>query len=82
MLTLDEVKQFLRIEHASDDAFLSSLITAAVEYMTAAGITSKESELYKLACKLFISMMYEGQEDRVTVSLRNIMLQLKAGEGL
>lgn len=65
MLTLSEVKEYLRIDINDDDQLLQSLITVAIEYLKNA--TGKEYpktdqdnyELEKIYLKLLISYWYE-----------------------
>lgn len=65
MITIQEVKEYLRIDIDEDDLLLQSLITAAIEYLKNA--TGKEYlnsetenyELEKIYLKLLIAHWYE-----------------------
>lgn len=81
MVTLDSVKHWCRIDGDEDDDLISSLIQAADDYFGNAGVKVKTSKLYETAVKMFVKMMYEGTEDKVSVGLNTIILQLKNYEG-
>lgn len=86
--TIPEIKNYLRLDGAEDDAFISSLISVAQEDLTASGITVQTSERYKLAVMLLIANHYEERRPQVvgtvtnklSYSLERIILQLKADE--
>ncbi|MDC3412530.1 head-tail connector protein [Terrihalobacillus insolitus] len=86
--TVVEVKNYLRLDGAEDDAFLGSLITVAQEDLTESGITDQTSERYKLAIMLLVANHYEERRPQVVgtvtnklaYSLERIILQLKAKE--
>lgn len=60
---LEELKLYLRIDGEEEDAFLSSLITAAKAYIK--GATGKEvdpaNDLHKLAVFLYCAHQYENR---------------------
>ncbi|MBH8605994.1 head-tail connector protein [Thermoactinomyces sp. CICC 10521] len=81
-LTLDELKNYLRIDGSEDDSFLTLLIDSAKEYLTNAGVPESDSNLYKLAVMLYIAMQYENRDpsarmDGFNFALQSIILQLK-----
>jgi len=81
-VTLEEVKQYLRIDGSEDDNFLTSLIAAADEYLFDAGVRSTISFRYKLAVMLLVSEWYENRTIRgvssdVSYSVNSIILQLR-----
>jgi len=86
--TTDELKNYLRIDGAEDDAFLSSLITVAQEDLADSGIKNQETERYKLAVMLLVANHYEERRpevvgtvvNKLNYSLERIILQLKAAE--
>jgi uncharacterized phage protein (predicted DNA packaging) len=86
--TAPEVKNYLRLDGAEDDAFIGSLISVAKEDLTASGITVQTSERYKLAVMLLVANHYEERRPQVVgtitnklaYSLERIILQLKAEE--
>ncbi|QKE72659.1 phage gp6-like head-tail connector protein [Arthrobacter citreus] len=84
MLSLNEAKSFLRIDFDDDDSDINGLVLAADLFVV--GATSqnvdKESELYKLACKLLVNHWYLNREvigkaDKLAFSLKEILFQLK-----
>ncbi|MFB7142073.1 head-tail connector protein [Gottfriedia sp. NPDC056225] len=84
MLTLNEAKSFLRIDFDDDDSDINSLVLAADLFVVGASSQNvdKESELYKLACKLLVSHWYlnrevVGKADKLAFSLNEILFQLK-----
>jgi uncharacterized phage protein (predicted DNA packaging) len=86
--TVPEVKNYLRIDGAEDEAFLSSLINVAQEDLAASGITNTNSERYKLAVMIMVANHYEERRPeavgtivaKLSYSLERIILQLKAEE--
>ncbi|MBA4543850.1 phage gp6-like head-tail connector protein [Thermoactinomyces daqus] len=81
-LTLDELKNYLRIDGSEDDSFLTLLIDSAKEYLINAGVPESDSNLYKLAVMLYIAMQYENRDpsarmDGFNFALQSIILQLK-----
>jgi uncharacterized phage protein (predicted DNA packaging) len=85
ILTLDEAKDFLKIEHNDEDTLIQGLIVAAENYIKNA--TGKEfdntNELAKLAVKLLVVNWYENREintdkaNKLAFSLDVILTQLK-----
>lgn len=86
--TVDEIKNYLRVDGAEDDTFLSSLIEAAKEDLTSSGITNQETARYTIAIKLLVANHYEERRPEVigtsiaksNYSLERIIAQLKAEE--
>jgi len=84
MLTLNEVKNYLRIDFDDDDGTIDGLVIAA-DLFVVGGTKSeidKDSELYKLACKLLVNHWYlnrevVGKADKLAYSLDAILFQLK-----
>lgn len=88
MVTLDEVKKYLRIDGDEDDGILSLLISGAEEYLQDAGVpeTAKESARYNLAVMLYVAMYYENRDpgepvEKFNFALESLILQLRAGGG-
>lgn len=93
MLTLSEVKEYLRIDIDDDDQLLQSLITAATEYLkNATGKEYPETDeignkidyaLEKIYLQLLISYWYEkrtpagGVGEDFSFMTRSLMLQLQ-----
>ncbi|KXZ40013.1 uncharacterized phage protein (possible DNA packaging) [Alkalithermobacter thermoalcaliphilus JW-YL-7 = DSM 7308] len=85
ILTVDEVKDFLKIDHEYDNQLIYSLIIAAENYIkNATGIEFDDSnELAKLAVKILVSHWYENREintdksSKLSFSIDAILTQLK-----
>lgn len=83
-MTIEEAKEFLRIDGNDEDLLIQSLLTAAENYLTNAGVTVTSGPLYELAIKLLVSHWYEnravvgvGKADKLAFSLDSIIAQLK-----
>lgn len=89
IVSLDEVKNWLRIDFSDDDTLLSSLIGASETYLkNATGIEYDSSNhLAKLFCMVLISDWYENREligkasDQVRPIINSILMQLSYGGG-
>ena len=66
MLDLAAVKLHLRIDHASEDALLTNLMTAATDtvahYIGATSLDDTAPAAVKLAATLLVGTMYEQRE--------------------
>ena len=60
-ISLDEVKEYLRIDGDEEDSLISFFISAAKTHLENAGVTDKESELYKLAVLIYVTDAYENR---------------------
>jgi uncharacterized phage protein (predicted DNA packaging) len=81
-LTLDELKNYLRVDGSEDDTFLALLIEGAKEYLANAGVPESDSKLYKLAVMLYVALQYENRDpsakmEQFNFALQSIVLQLK-----
>jgi uncharacterized phage protein (predicted DNA packaging) len=84
IVSLDEVKNWLRVDFTDDDALLSTLISAAEEYLkNATGIEyNDQNHLAKLFCMTLIADWYENRElvgrasDQVRPIIQSILTQL------
>jgi uncharacterized phage protein (predicted DNA packaging) len=81
-LTLDEVKNYLRIDGSEDDGILTLLVDGAKEYLANAGVPESDSALYKLAVMLYVALHYENRDpstkmDKMNFAFESIVLQLK-----
>lgn len=84
-VTVDSVKNYLRIDGAEDDSLLDLLIEAAKEYLANAGVVESEQKLYTIAVMLLVSHWYENRgavlvgtiSKTMELSLISIILQLK-----
>jgi len=77
MITLDEVKSYLRISFNDDDALLTMLISVADEYLKGA-ISPKynsTSERAKMLSLIVVSDLYENREmsQKVSGTVRRIV---------
>jgi uncharacterized phage protein (predicted DNA packaging) len=89
IVSLDEVKTWLRVDFSDDDALLSILISAAEEYLkNATGITFDATNyLAKIFCMTLIADWYENREligkasDQVRPILQSILAQLTYAYG-
>lgn len=63
MLTLGEVKEYLRVDFEDDDALISSLMAVADDYLKASVGTGydKESERAKILSLILISDLYDNR---------------------
>lgn len=77
MLTLAEVKSFLRIDFDDDDGMLESLMKVADEYLTGAiGKTyNKEAERAKLLALIVVQDLYDsrGMIEKVSGTVRKLI---------
>ncbi|MGG2988735.1 head-tail connector protein [Geobacillus stearothermophilus] len=89
IVSLDEVKKWLRIDFSEDDALLTTLISAAEEYLkNATGITyDSANHLAKLFCMTLIADWYENREmigkatDQTRPIIQSILTQLTYSYG-
>ncbi|NNV07779.1 phage gp6-like head-tail connector protein [Geobacillus sp. MMMUD3] len=89
IITLDEAKQWLRIDHNDEDSLISTLISAAEKYLVnATGNTfDNTNELAKLFCYVLVSDWYENRElmgrvsDQVRPIIQSMLVQLTHAYG-
>lgn len=64
IVTLNEAKEWLRVDHNEDDTLIQSLITASEQYLkNATGIDYDDTnELAKVYCMVLITDWYEKRE--------------------
>lgn len=81
MMDLDELKAYLRLDTDDEDAELLSMQAAAVDYLTAAGITNKNSARYALAVKGLVLHLYDHRDDSAPIGrgLQLLINQLQLG---
>jgi uncharacterized phage protein (predicted DNA packaging) len=90
IVSLEEVKSWLRIDFSEDDALLTTLISAAEAYLkNATGVEYDENNhLAKLFCMTLISDWYENREmigkasDQIRPIINSILMQLTYGGGV
>lgn len=81
-ISLDEAKQYLRIDGSEDDDILTSFVVAAEEYLVDAGVTNTKAERYKIAVMILVTEWYENRgvsrvSDKASYSLQSLILQLR-----
>ena len=89
IVTLEEVKDWLRVDFIDDDTLITTLINAAEEYLkNATGITFDATNyLAKIFCMTLIADWYENREligkasDQVRPILQSILSQLTYSYG-
>ncbi len=87
IVTLDEAKEWLRIDVEEDDQLINTLALAAESYLkNATGITyDSTNELAKLFCLVLIVDWYENREmmgkasEKVRHTINSILMQLSYG---
>ncbi|MDT2302755.1 head-tail connector protein [Paenibacillus larvae] len=68
-ISLEEVKEYLRIDDDAGDQTLSTS-ESAKEYLANAGVKESNNYLYKLAVMVWVSIYYE-MDDRTLDKLNN-----------
>jgi uncharacterized phage protein (predicted DNA packaging) len=89
IVSLDEVKTWLRVDFSEDDALITTLINAAEEYLkNATGITfDATNHLAKIFCMTLIADWYENREmigkvtDQTRPIIQSILTQLTYSYG-
>lgn len=81
-ISLDEAKQYVKVDGSEEDNLLTSFIMAAEEYLKDAGVTNTEAERYKIAVMILVAEWYENRgiskiSDELSYSLRSLILQLR-----
>lgn len=81
MLTLDEAKEYLRLNSDDSSGLAESLLAASSEYLNNAGAVD-DGKLYNLAQRMLIAHWHdkrepEGRADRLHFGLSGIILQLQ-----
>ncbi|HLR91833.1 MAG TPA: head-tail connector protein [Atopostipes sp.] len=62
-MELEEIKQFLRIDHDEDDQMLENFITRAKMYIkNGVGKIDNENELFKMAITVLVGHWYDNRE--------------------
>lgn len=86
MVTLEEMKQYLRIDHADDDSILTDIIGASEKLcMAVARVTDEEafaeSQNAKIAVMYAVAYLYEHREEAdhkaLTLSLRALLTDIR-----
>lgn len=89
ILTLQETKEFLKVDYEDEDIFIQSLINASEQYLqNATGKTFDSSnELAKLYCRVLVNDWFRDRSltitgnalnvsDKVKYTLQSIFMQL------
>lgn len=85
MLSVDEVKQYLRVDSSDDDAFLKDLIPAAESLVRDVGRISSNKPVtgcvMKVANLYAVAYLYEHREEadhkELMLSLRNLLFGVR-----
>ncbi len=86
IVTLEEMKQYLRVDYPDDDALLSDIISAAVRTCMAVARISDEEEFMesanvKIAVMYAVAYLYEHREEAdhkaLNLSLRALLLDIR-----
>jgi uncharacterized phage protein (predicted DNA packaging) len=84
IITLEETKQWIRVDGVDEDAVISILIIAAEKYLTNASgnVFTSSNELAKLLCFVLVADWYENREmigqasGKVRLTVESILAQL------
>ncbi|MEV3587688.1 head-tail connector protein [Paenibacillus larvae] len=79
-ISLEEVKEYLRIDDDAGDQTLSMILESAKEYLENAGVKESDHSLYKLAVMVWVAIYYEMDDrtlDKLKQSLQTMILQLR-----
>lgn len=84
IITLAEVKQWIRVDSADEDDIMDILISAAEKYLTNASgnVFTSSNELAKLFCFVLVADWYENREmigqvsGKVRLTVESILAQL------
>ena len=86
IITLEEMKQYLRVDHEDDDALIQNLITSSEQLcMDVARVTDTESfenePCSKVAVMYAVAYQYEHREDAdnnaLTLSIRALLFGIR-----
>lgn len=87
MITLEEMKQYLRVDYPDDDIFISVLISSAEELCASVARLSVEEYLAlpednaKTAVLYAVAYLYEHREEadhhQLTIDLRSLLFGLR-----
>lgn len=89
IITLNEMKNYLRVDYAEDDTLIESLISSSEQLcMDVARITDKETfeskENAKIAVMYAVAYQYEHREDadhnQLLLTLRALLFGIREGE--
>jgi uncharacterized phage protein (predicted DNA packaging) len=79
-ISLEEVKEYLRIDDDAGDQTLVILLESAKEYLANAGVQESQDALYKLAVMVWVTIHYEMDDrtiEKLKQSLQTMILQLR-----
>ena len=89
IITLDEMKNYLRVDYVEDDTLIESLISSSEQLcMDVARITDKETfeskKNAKIAVMYAVAYQYEHREDadhhQLLLTLRALLFGIREGE--
>jgi uncharacterized phage protein (predicted DNA packaging) len=87
MVTLEQIKNILRVDTDEDDAYLELLIKAAEEYISAAVGAYPQSARADILTAFLVSTMYEtrsfavDKEDKRQAVVQSMLIQLQLEQG-
>ena len=83
LITIEEARNWLRLDNSDNDDVIDGLITSAEEYITLTTGMSIEAQvaspLAKTACKFLLSLWYDPEQadsDRLQRSIDNLLKAL------
>ena len=87
MVTVDEAKNYLRIDNEDDDGLVEAMLNTAVQLCTDVSKLSEEefenSPLSKVAVLFTLGYLYEHREEadhhELTLTLRSLLFALREG---
>lgn len=87
MVTVDEAKNYLRIDNEEDDGLVEAMLNTAVQLCTDVSRLSEEeflsSPLSKVAVLFTLGYLYEHREEaahhELTLTLRSLLFALREG---
>ena len=90
MVTVDEAKNYLRIDVDEDDLLIQTLLNTAIQLCLDVARCEREefeaSDLSKAAVLYTLAYLYEHREDadhhELTLTLRSLLFPLREGENM
>ena len=78
IVTLDEVKDYLRLDGNAEDDFLSALISSAEQLCTDIARTEiTDKPTARIAVLYAIAYLYEHREEALTLTLRALLFGIR-----
>ena len=81
IITLEEMKNYLRVDHADDDALIESLISSSERLcMDVARIDDMEISVLMNTSEHGIAPVVDGRINQMLLTLRALMFGIREGE--